>query len=290
MNTKTGEWWFLHFQDLGPYGRVAHLQPVNWKDGWPVMGINDKNYCGEPVLTYKKPDVGKIYPVETPQESDEFNAPKLGLQWQWHANSQQAWGFPSSNGYFRMYAQYHPESYTNFWDIPNLLLQKLPAPEFKATAKLTVVLQNEGDKAGLVMMGWDYGYISLTKTSDTYVITQAVCEDAEQKEEEKVLASIPAGNLRTDVKYNYKTRLEMMDVYLRVEVKDGAVCQFFYSVDGEKFETVGRTFQARQGKWIGAKMGMFILNRQPDSPRSWVDVDWFRVEFSYLSPVKPMIY
>ncbi|MDR3062213.1 MAG: hypothetical protein LBU57_08900 [Dysgonamonadaceae bacterium] len=55
--------------------------------------MNDKNYCGEPVMTYKKPDVGKTFPKETPVESDEFNSGNLGLQWQWHANPGQAWGF-----------------------------------------------------------------------------------------------------------------------------------------------------------------------------------------------------
>lgn len=33
-----GKDWFLHFQDLGAYGRVTHLNPVEWRDGWPVIG------------------------------------------------------------------------------------------------------------------------------------------------------------------------------------------------------------------------------------------------------------
>src|SRR5690606_33869570 len=121
----------------------------------------------------------------TPSESDDFNTPKLGLQWSWHANPGQAWAFPSTNGYLRMYAQYYPDGYTNFWDIPNLLLQKLPAPTFTATVKLTAILQNEGDQAGLIMMGWDYGYVALKKMADGYAIVHATCEDAEQKGEEK---------------------------------------------------------------------------------------------------------
>jgi beta-xylosidase len=60
VDTQTGEWWFMHFQDKGAYGRIIHLQPVTWKDYWPVMGVNDKDYCGEPVLSYKKPNVGKL--------------------------------------------------------------------------------------------------------------------------------------------------------------------------------------------------------------------------------------
>lgn len=277
VETQTGEWWFMHFQDKGVYGRIIHLQPVTWKDGWPVMGINDKGYCGEPVPTYKKPNVGKIYQEETPQESDEFNNSSLGLQWSWHANPQQTWGFASNNGYYRMYGQYYPDHFANFWDIPNLLMQKYPAPQFTATMKMTAVLQNEGDKAGLISMGWDYAYIALEKTAKGYDLVRVECKDAEQKTQETEIARIPVKNPAIDVQYNYQTKLEYIDFYLQIKVEDGGLCAFLYSSDGKKFEKVGQHFQAKQGKWIGAKMGMFILNKNKNTARSWIDVDWFRI-------------
>jgi hypothetical protein len=47
---------------------------MKWVDDWPVIGVDkDGDGCGEPVLTYKKPNVGKNYPICTPQESDEFD-------------------------------------------------------------------------------------------------------------------------------------------------------------------------------------------------------------------------
>lgn len=277
VETQTGEWWFLNFQDKGVYGRISHLQPVTWKDGWPVMGINDKNYCGEPVLTYKKPNVGNVYPIEVPADSDEFNSPKLGLQWSWHANPQQSWGFASANGYYRMYGQYYPESFTNFWDIPNLLMQKLSAPEFTATMKASLVLHNEGDKAGIIIMGWDYSYIALVKTKIGYELQQVVCKDAENKTPENTVASISPKKLKIDVNYNYQTRLENIEFYFRMQVKEGGSCTFWYSTDGKKYEPIGNVFQAKQGKWIGAKMGMFILNKTSQTDRSWMDIDWFRI-------------
>src|SRR5688500_7631940 len=73
VSTQTGEDWFLHFQDKGAYGRIVHLQPVHWVKDWPVIGVDkDSDGKGEPVLSYKKPNVGKVYPVQTPAESDEF--------------------------------------------------------------------------------------------------------------------------------------------------------------------------------------------------------------------------
>ncbi len=68
VDTPGGESWFVHFQDQGPYGRVVHLQPLQWVDDWPVIGNH-----GEPVSTFRKPAVGKVYPIMTPATSDEFN-------------------------------------------------------------------------------------------------------------------------------------------------------------------------------------------------------------------------
>ena len=92
VNTATGEDWFLHFQDKEAYGRIVHLQPIKWVNDWPVIGEDkDGDGKGEPVMTFKKPNAGKPYPAPFIPESDEFNKPLLGLQWQWQANPQQGW-------------------------------------------------------------------------------------------------------------------------------------------------------------------------------------------------------
>ncbi|WP_398452066.1 glycoside hydrolase 43 family protein [Sphingobacterium thalpophilum] len=278
VDTKSGEWWFLHFQDVGAIGRIVHLQPVQWKDGWPVMGTNDKNYCGEPVSAYRKPDVGQSYPVKNPLENDEFDKARLGLQWSWHANPGQTWAFPSTNGYLRLYGQYYPQDYRNLWQIPNLLLQKITAPQFKATTKMKVVLKNEDDMAGFLIMGWDYGYIALKKNANGYEIVQVQCRDAEQNGTERVSANKQLKDLKPTTKYNYQTKLEEVDLWIRTEVDLKGDAQFKYSCDGRVYLPLGDKFHIRQGKWIGAKMGYFILNGTVDSARSWADIDWFRVE------------
>jgi len=33
------------------------------------------------------------------------------------------------------------------------------------------------------------------------------------------------------------------------------MCNFSYSLDGKKYESLGVPFQAREGQWIGAKVG-----------------------------------
>lgn len=71
-----GEFWFLHFQDKGAYGRVVHLNPMTWVDDWPVIGSDpDGDHCGEPVTTHAKPDVGRTFPKATPPKTTSLTPP-----------------------------------------------------------------------------------------------------------------------------------------------------------------------------------------------------------------------
>lgn len=276
VDTPAGESWFLHFQDKGAYGRVLHLNPMKWVNDWPVIGVDkDGDGCGDPVSRYRKPKTDKTYPIETPVESDEFDTRKLGLQWEWHANYQDVFGFTTNMGYARIYGHELSPHFKNFWEVPNLLMQKFPAEEFTATAKLKVSAKDDGQLSGLVIMGWDYSWIGVEKQGEKFLLKQAVCKDAEQGNLEQVstLAVLePSRKFEAGLFPNYER-----EIYIRVHVDKGAYCRFSYSLDGKKFTEAGTLFKARQGKWIGAKVGMFSVTPH-GKERGWVDVDWFRVE------------
>lgn len=276
VDTPAGESWFLHFQDKGAYGRVLHLNPMKWVNDWPVIGVDkDGDGCGDPVSRYRKPKIGKTYPIETPVESDEFDTRKLGLQWEWHANYQDVFGFTTNMGYVRIYGHELSPHFKNFWEVPNLLMQKFPAEEFTATAKLKVSAKDDGQLSGLIIMGWDYSWIGVEKQGEKFLLKQAVCKDAEQGNLEQVstLAVLePSRKFEAGLFPNYER-----EIYIRVHVDKGAYCRFSYSLDGKKFTEAGTLFKARQGKWIGAKVEMFSVTPH-GKERGWVDVDWFRVE------------
>lgn len=276
VDTPAGESWFLHFQDKGAYGRVLHLNPMKWVNDWPVIGVDkDGDGCGDPVSRYRKPKTGKTYPIETPVESDEFDTRKLGLQWEWHANYQDVFGFTTNMGYARIYGHELSPHFKNFWEVPNLLMQKFPAEEFTATAKLKVSAKDDGQLSGLIIMGWDYSWIGVEKQGEKFLLKQAVCKDAEQGNLEQVstLAVLePSRKFEAGLFPNYER-----EIYIRVHVDKGAYCRFSYSLDGKKFTEAGTLFKARQGKWIGAKVGMFSVTPH-GKERGWLDVDWFRVE------------
>ncbi len=267
VTTQTGEDWFLHFQDKEAYGRVVHLQPMKWVGDWPVIGIDkDGDGKGEPVLTYKKPNVGKNYPIQTPAESDEFNSTTLGLQWQWMANPKATWSFLNpSNGSLRLYSDKLPDSARNLWGVPNVLLQKFPADSFMVTAQLTFNPNEklENEKAGLTIMGFSYANLALKSKKDGTYLVYTVCKDAEKGKGE---------NEKTVVKMSTPA------AYLRVKVANGGKCQFSYSLDGAHFTEVGDVFVAEVGRWIGAKVGLFCTRESGTNDSGYADFDWFRVE------------
>ena len=263
VQTQFDEDWFFHFQDKGAYGRVVHLQPLIWKDNWPIIGSDeDKDGIGVPVSVYKKPKIGTQFSIETPLDSDEFNEPKLGLQWQWHANPQVYWGFPTSMGYFKMFCIPKPENDKNIYNVNNLLLQKFPSDTFKATTKMTFNPLFDGEKVGLLVMGLDYSYIKIEQKNGKLFISQVICKNADLNTEE----------IEID-----KIEIKSRTIYLHADVKVGAIVNFSYSLDGKQFNKLGNEFTARAGKWIGAKIGFFALKNEKKNDAGSIDIDWFRV-------------
>ncbi len=271
LQLDSGEWWFMHFQDRDLYGRIVHLQPVRWEDGWPMMGEDINNDgVGEPVPGGKKPDAGKTWPITIPQTSDEFNSDKLGLQWQWHANPRSKW-YSLNNintGQLRLYAIQNLTQFGNLWFVPNLLLQKFSSPAFTATTKMTFHPDRVNDKSGLVVMGRQWAYLSVYKTEDGAELGMFTGHYEQGYDATKLVESVKA---KKSAKGSYT-------YYLRVEVEDGGKSRFFYSRDGKKFKPIGEPFQASKGVWIGAKVGIFSLSPNVLMSDGYADFDWFRVE------------
>ena len=265
VQLENGEDWFIHFQDKEAYGRIVHLQPMKWKDDWPMMGEDkDGDWTGQPVLSHKKPKVGKEYPLATPLDTDEFEGNEIGLQWQWQANPKATWAFANpAKGQLRLYAQQVPDNSKNLWDAPNLLLQKFPAEEFTTTTKLTFHPNEklENEKAGLIVMGMAYAYLALESKNDGIYLKYVVNENAEKGNEEKEQVI---------------KKLNGNSIVLRVKVNRDAACTFSYSEDGKTFTQVKGSFTAQPGKWIGAKIGIFALQEEKINDSGYADFDWFR--------------
>lgn len=273
-----GDSWFLHFVDMYAYGRVVHLQPMQWTDDdWCTMGVDiDGDGIGEPVAEYRKPACALTPMIKNPADSDEFSGRTLGLQWQWHANPQTGWYFNNpTDGKIRLYCKAHGSGWRNLSDNGNLLLQKVNAPDYTVTASMTFCPSYEGDRAGLIVMGHDYATIGVRLVDGRIVLEQNLCPKAMQKgTPERQAASVEVSSGQKPVTVWLRCRIE------KKRYEDGTprmVCRFSYSLDGKKFKEFGESFDAEAGHWIGAKVGLYTDASTLKNDGGWMDVDWFRV-------------
>lgn len=273
VDTPDGKSWFIHFQDKDFLGRVVHLNPVEWVDGWPVIGIdNDGDGCGEPIHSGPKPAKSTI--IMTPADSDGFNSPVLAPQWSWSANYQPIFGFPSANGFMRIYGHFLSPEFVNFLEVPNILTQRFPSDSFTATAKATIHSQNDSQQSGLIIMGQDYARLSVEKQGDHFDLKLIICKNAEKGASETIIPVTNIGAQKT--KLGAKTDFTC-DVWVKVAVKNG-ICRFSYSTDGVKYTKIAETFKAREGRWIGARIGFFSVQPASCTNRGWIDIDYFTIE------------
>ena len=220
-------------------------------------------------------------------ESDEFNTTTLGRQWQWNANYDQTYGMPTPYGYYRVFCHRQSADYKNMWEAGNLLLQKTPTNNFTATAKLEVTAKEAEQYGGITVFGMDYSALVLCRVGDEFQLQQITCKSADKgkPEEIKVIKTFKP-TAADNVDYQPALHCAM---YMRVNVKyiggkdsDGnnkheAHATFAYSTDGKKYTECGDTFRMRQGKWVGAKVGILAAEKAGKKVRGWVDVDWFRI-------------
>ena len=237
VDTPDGEWWFYHFQSAGTLGRVMHLQPVRWEDGFPVIGEDyDGNGIGEPVKICRKPAAGAGSPVCLPQTSDQFHAGKWGVQWQFNHNPD--YNFINRTprdgwlGLTPLYADRMRNSRNQF-------TQKLMGYKGQATVKLDYGDLKVGERAGLECIGNKYVGLEVELyESGKYVI---------QIEKDGSISNtrILSGDQSTEV-------------WLRLD-QDAVdnVFQFSYSLDGKNFTTLGSGFDMGDGDWKGARVGLF---------------------------------
>jgi beta-xylosidase len=266
VDTPEGQDWFLHFQDVGNAGRILHLQPMHWEEDWPVIGVHEVDGCGEPVLRYQKPDVGRTYPIEAPEDSDFFEGDKLGLQWQWNANYSESW-YELKGGRLKLNAR-KTEAETQLCDVPNLLLQKWPAPEFQITACLELENMADGDAAGMVSQCGHYTGLAVVRRGENYYLQQRTGNWAYDDESRTDLRELSGLNAQGQTPHR---------LYLRMYVRKETYVSFAISLDEEHFEMAGETVEAAPGRWVGVKTGLFAIHEGNGEGGS-VKADYFVYE------------
>ena len=229
VDTPEGEWWFYHFQDTPVLGRVVHLQPARWKDDWPLMGVDiDGNGIGEPVAVWTKPNIKTETKPMLPQTSDDFDGDRPGLQWQWcHNPDNDHWSLTARKGWLTIDAL--PSE--DLKNARNMLTQKTMGYQGEATTLLDCRDIEPGTYAGLLCIGREYRGIG-------------ICAEGIYLED----------NGKRDVIVSKKPG----KVYLRISL-DATTDQhqFYYSLDGKRYQAAGSPFTMHKGNWKGFRIGLY---------------------------------
>lgn len=247
LQIKDGSWWFIIMQDRWPIGRVPHLEPVTWVDGWPMLGVDGKG-----VAVHAKPNTGKTYPVKVPETSDEFNAKTLGLQWQWNHNpDDKKWSLKERKGYMRLRASLA----SDITSARNTLTQRVQGPASEAIVELDVSALKEGNIAGFGIFQAPHAYIAVRKD----------------------------GNEKTLLMVNNNKVVDSINNFIpnKIWIKANAtykdfIASFAYSLDGEKFMPFGNKLVMGIGyRWTANRFALFNFSTRKEGVAGYADFNWF---------------
>lgn len=265
VDTVTGEDWFIHFQDVYACGRITHLQPMHWENGWPIIGVNKEgNDYGEPVMEYTKPNVGNVsQEVCEPDASDDFTGDKLGLQWQFNANYEDSW-YDMTGAGIKLNAVNAVKT-RPLGDIRNLLLQKWPAPEFTCVTTMDIGGLKDGDTAGVISLGMEYCAITLQKCDEGYAVKHVKgvqnfdCDMPYTDEDINQVCTFSADTKKVYFKYTVKVveHRDHDELGLTVKNVPHEDITMEISTDGTQYNHA-LTIHAKAGRWVGVKNGAFI--------------------------------
>ena len=325
-----GKDWFVHFQDAGAYGRVLHLQPMCWNRDWPFMGTEQNgDGIGEPVEDWELPPAAnekeKTPKPRTFREGnvlggdDEFASEGLSLAWQWQANPREEWYSTAKRpGWLRLYTLNNPAREQNLlWYMGNVCTQLLQAPEFTATALLEGGFAENGDMAGMGILGHLYTWLALEKTPAGQRLAlyrgNVRVIQAEGEAEESLLWETPVENKRVWLRLSLETRAEVqgeqkepaasavlgqpMDLQLsrqkeaksaaiglsRREILTGGIGEhafyhYSYSLDGETYLEIPGSFPLKKATWTGGKFFLAARNRENVSSQGYGEFDYVRFD------------
>jgi beta-xylosidase len=265
IDTPDGEWFAYLFRDYGAVGRIPYLVPVNWKDGWPVLGIDGK-VPDQLDLPANQPLIPGIV------NSDEFNRqqgePDLPLVWQWNHNpDNNLWSVHEREGFLRLKTG---RVDSTFVMARNTLTQRTIGPQSTGEVSLDVSNMKDGDYAGLGLLQKIYGLVGVKRDGKKKSIIMVSTASGKPVE----IESIP---------------LDQKTVYVKVEcdfreLKDTAY--FYFSLDGQNWTLIGEPLKMEYTlpHFMGYRFGLF--NYATKHAGGYVDFDYFHITDSIKNSVE----
>ncbi len=235
VEDQSGQWWALLMMDFHSIGRTVTLEPVTWKDGWPMLGLEGN--LGRAPRTWFKPNINiNIKPHAPYERNEDFNSKTLGRIWQWNHNPDDTkWSL--KNGRLRL--QSMPAEQL-MW-ARNTLTQRVIGPSSMATVELYTKGMKDGDVAGLGNINVPCSWIGIVK--DGKGLTLRCFEQAT--------------NDTTDIAFTGDR------IYLRmVGDYDNDRAHYEYSLDGKQYQQIGREMPLSYQliSFQGSRHALFAFN------------------------------
>lgn len=256
IDMPDGKWYSYLFRDYGAVGRIPYLVPVEWKDGWPVLGVDAKVPSSLNLPTSKGLIPGIV-------ASDEFIRKKgetpLPLVWQWNHNPDNSlWSLTKRKGYLRLKTG---RIDTSFLLARNSLTQRTIGPVCTGKISLDVSNMKDGDFAGIGLLQKNFGQVGVRINGNQKEIVM-VNASAGRPEE---IANIP---------------LAQRTIYFKVECdftdkKDTAL--FYYSLDSKTWTAIGTQLKMAYTipQFIGYRFALF--NYASKATGGYADFDYFHI-------------
>jgi len=256
IDTPEGDWYAYLFRDYGSVGRIPYLAPVEWEDGWPVIGIG-----GKVPDTLNLPQSKGLIPGIV--ASDEFNRkkgePALPLVWQWNHNpDNEHWSVTKRKGFLRITTG---RIDTSFYLARNTLTQRTIGPECTGTTLIDISNMKDGDFTGLALLQSKYGQVGVNMENGEKFIVMINAGSGTAIEEERVPLKRSFLYLKATCDFT-----DLMDE-----------ANFFYSLDGISWTGIGNVLKMRYTlpHFMGYRFALFNCATKSDG--GYVDFDYFHI-------------
>jgi beta-xylosidase len=253
VTTQNNEDWFLHFQDRGAFGRIMHLQPMTWKNDWPIIGAPQSNGIGNPVLEYRSP---KGLLKDTIKENNSL------LHFQWNGNPEWFWKQTFYNEQ-RFYAVTKKDPTQNLWNFPAIYNRKINASYPNESFTLDFHPNQIGEKTGVIVFGMNYATLQLENTKDGLQLFYVTCVDANKgmAEQKSLLLSSAPSQLKVRLQFNNQEQVS-----------------FSYLDNHQQWITLPNLFTMVPGQWVGATMGIFCSAEKSTNDAGYVVLQSFTIQ------------
>jgi beta-xylosidase len=247
-----GNWWFFTHQGRGDWeGRAAVLLPVEWVDGWPVLGKIGDDGIGGMVWRSQKPVAGQA--LTSVAVNDDFDDPALKPEWQWNYQPRaEMWSLTKRKGFLRLYA-FAPLRDGDLRTVGDVLTQRaFRSKRNEVTVELDVSGMVDGQEAGMSHFAKTFASLGIVQSGSARSI------------------SVNDNGVRTAGPV-----VKQAAVWLRSTWGFDGESQFAYSLDGRTFLRIGEPYQLTWGSYRGDRVGLFTMNAKSSG---WADFDSVRYE------------